>query len=84
MDSAHTTYFTSSISPALSIAHLTLGLGLEQLGGVQRSPLQPPKMPLPPHITHILHIYDVPSTGFEMFVKYLYSGELTEEAAGGQ
>lgn len=76
VDSAPTTYFTSSISPALSIAHLTLGLGLEQLGGVQRLPLQPAKVPLPPHITHILHIYDVPSSGFEMFVRFLYCGEL--------
>ena len=73
-----TCYFTSVINPALSISHLSLGLGLEQLASTQRNPLhQPPRVPLPPHITHIVHIHDIPSEGFKLFLRYLYSGELT-------
>lgn len=73
-----TCYFTSVSNPALSISHLSLGLGLEQLASTQRNPLhQPPKVPLPPHITHIVHIHDIPSEGFKLFLRYLYSGELT-------
>ena len=72
-----TCYFTSVSNPALSISHLSLGLGLEQLASTQRNPLhQPPKVPLPPHITHIVHIHDIPSEGFKLFLRYLYSGEL--------
>ena len=73
-----TCYFTSVINPALSISHLSLGLGLEQLASTQHNPLhQPPRVPLPPHITHITHIHDIPSEGFKLFLQYLYSGELT-------
>ncbi len=75
-----TTFFTSMVSPSLSIAHLTLGVGLDRLAAPQASPHHhPPRVPLPPHITHIVHVYDVPSDGFRAFVRYLYSGELAAE-----
>lgn len=81
----HTTsYFTSALNPALSISHLSLKLGLEQLVSTQHTPLhQPPKVPLPPHIIHIVHVYDVPSDGFWMLLRYLYSGELARDTSGG-
>lgn len=72
-----TTYFTSVVNPSLSISHLTLGLGLDQLTPPQTAPHhRPARLPLPPHIAHIVHVYDVPLDGFRAFVKYLYSGEL--------
>ena len=78
-----TTYFTSVISPSLSISHLTLGLGLNRLITPQSSPLHHPlRVPLPPHIAHIVHVYDIPSVGFKAFVRYLYSGQLELEANG--
>ena len=82
----HTTsYFTSALNPALSISHLSLKLGLEQLVSTQRTPLhQPPKVPLPPHIMHIVHVYDVPSDGFLLLLRYLYSGELARDTSSGE
>lgn len=66
-----------SISPALSIAHLQLNLGLMQLLGFNTTTLShPPSLHLPPHIAHIVHVYDVPSAGMRAFVGFLYSGSL--------
>ena len=75
-----TMYFTSSVSPSLSIHHLYLGLGLDRLipmGGASPS-LRPPRLPLPPHICHIVHMYDVPHPAWAAFVHYLYSQQLRE------
>ncbi len=75
-----TTYFTSVVSPSLSISHVTLGLGLDRLMTPRGSPYHhPPRVALSPHIAHIVHVYDVPSNGFTAFVRYLYSGELMWE-----
>lgn len=78
-----TSYFTSVVNPALSISHFNLGLGLERLVTAPPSSSlhHPPKVPLPPHITHILHLYDIPSEGFKMFVQFLYSRELDAEGS---
>ena len=75
-----TTYFTSCVNPSLSIHHLCLRFGLEQLvpvGGAYGS-LRPPRVPLPPHICHIVHVYDVPCPAWAVFVHYLYSQQLRE------
>ena len=71
-------YFTSCVNPSLSLAHFRLGLGLEHLlpeGGASPQ-LRPPRLPLPPHICHIVHIYDVPFHAWTAFIEYLYSREL--------
>jgi hypothetical protein len=75
-----TMYFSSSVSPALSIHHLCLSVGLEQLipmGGALPH-LRPPRLPLPPHICHIVHVYDVPYPAWAAFVQFLYSHHLRE------
>ena len=75
-----TSYFTSCVNPSLSLAHFRLGLGLEQLlpaGGASLQ-LHPPRLPLPPHICHIVHMYDVPFPAWAVFVEYLYSGLLSK------
>ena len=73
-------YFTSCVSPSLSLAHFRLGLGLEQLlpgGGVSPQP-RPPRLPLPPPISHIVHMYDVPFSAWTVFLRYLYCRQLSE------
>ena len=62
-------------TPWLSIAHLKLGLGLDQLE-VPSSTKVTPHTTLPSHTCHILHIYDIPRAGFELFVRLLYCGQL--------
>ncbi len=62
-------------TPWLSIAHLRLGLGLNQLE-VPSSTQVTPHTTLPSHTCHILHIYDIPRAGFELFVRLLYCGNL--------
>ena len=75
------TYFTSALNPSLSICHLNLGLRLDSLlmGG---APVAPPNLahrqPLPPHLSHIVHVYDIPHEGFQMLLIYLYSKNLME------
>ena len=67
----------SSVSPVLSIAHLQLNLGLMQLlGSNTATPSHPTPLHLPPHTSHIVHVYDVPSVGMRAFVGFLYSGML--------
>lgn len=77
-----TSYFTSCSNPSLSVARFRLGLGLEQLLPVGRlSPcLRPPRLPLPPHTCHIVHMYDIPYPAWEVFVQYLYSRHLSRGA----
>ena len=76
-----TTFFTSAINPSLSISHLNLGLRLDSLlmGG---APVAPPNLahrqPLPSHLSHIVHVHDVPFEGFQMLLIYLYSKNLME------
>ena len=73
-----TVFFTSYVNPSLSIHHLFLRLGLEQLlpvGGASPS-LRPPRVPLPPHICHIVHMYNVPYPAWAAFARYLYSQDL--------
>ena len=75
-----TSYFTSCSNPSLSITHCTLGLCLNQLlpvGGASPK-LLPPHLPLPPHIVHIVHMYDTPFQAWMLFVHYLYSRQLWE------
>ena len=75
-----TSYFSSSVNPSLSIHHLVLGLRLEQLVPMSGAPpsLRPPRLPLPPHLCHIVHMYDVPYPAWVVFVHYLYSQALRE------
>ncbi len=76
-----TTFFTSAINPSLSISHLNLGLRLDSLlmGG---APVAPPtlahRQPLPSHLSHIVHVHDVPFDGFQMLLVYLYCKNLME------
>ena len=76
-----TSYFSSSVSPSLSVTHFRLGLGLEQLLPVGQSSLhlRPPHLPLPPHLCHIVHMHDVPSPAWKVFVYYLYCRQLSEQ-----
>ena len=77
-----TTYFTSILNPSLSIAHFTLGLRLDSLLVGRAAPVSPPnqahRQPLPPHLSHIVHVHDVPYEGFQMLLVYLYSRQLME------
>ena len=76
------------ISPALSIAHLTLNYGLMLLLGIScpTLPPHPPHIPLSPHTAHIVHVYDVPSAGLRAFLHYLYSGvlEIPDASSSGE
>ena len=75
-----TSYFTSCVNPSLSVAHFSLGLGLEQLLPVNKSSphLRPPRLPLPPHICHTVHVNDVPFHGWTVFIRYLYCRQLNK------
>lgn len=76
--SQQTSYFTSCVNPSLSITHFKLGLNLEQLVGVASPRLRPLRQPLPPHIYHIVHMYDVPYHAWVELMYYLYSTQLTQ------
>ena len=65
-------------SPWLSIAHLRVELGLERFQ--QLTSLQAPPTPtLPRHTAHILHIYDIPREGFQLFIRLLYTGQVDSQ-----
>ena len=64
-----TTYFTSCVNPSLSSTHFQLGRGLEQLVGVASPRRRPRRVPLPPHIFHRVHVYDVP---YHAWVELIY------------
>lgn len=64
-----------SHTPWLSVAHLRVGLGLERFGQMTSMQVTTPTT-LPLHTSHILHIYDVPRSGLELFVRSLYCGYL--------
>ena len=72
-----TTYFTSCVKPSLSITHVQLGLGLEQLVGVASPRHRPLRVPLTPHIFHRVHVYDVPYHAWVALSYYLYSRQLS-------
>ena len=64
-------------APLMTISHLQLSLGLERLesafGGV---PSAVPPAPIPPQVTHVVHVHDVPCDGLRLFLQYLYTGRL--------
>ena len=64
--------------PSLSISHMRVGLGLENFSQMNTS-LAPPTTVLPTNTGHILHVYDTPREGFELLVKWLYTGQLFNE-----
>lgn len=75
------TFYTSTINPSLSISHLNLGLRLENLlmgGAPMALPNLAHRQPLPPHLSHICHVHDIPYEGFQMLLIYLYSKNLME------
>lgn len=75
--STTTTFFSSAINPSLSIYHCNLHLGMEQVIPVGvASGLLPPRVPLPPHLLHIVHMYDVPFSAWTAFIYFLYSQQL--------
>ena len=78
-----TTYFTSVLNPSLSISHFSLGLRLDSLVA-NSAPTFPPNLanqcPLPPHLSHIVHVHDVPFEAFQMLLVYLYCRNLMESS----
>lgn len=76
-----TTYFTSVLNPSLSISHFSLGLRLDSLVA-NSAPISPPNLanqrPLPSHLSHIVHVHDVPFEAFQMLLVYLYCRNLME------
>ena len=80
-----TLFFTSCNNPSLTISHLSLRLGLEELlpVGVASSSLRLPHQPLPPHMCHMVHVYDVPYVVWVSFIHYLYSQQLKEGIYSG-
>ena len=79
-----TTFRCSNMNPTLSIHHLKIGFSTEQLSCcslLQTTPLQPhpQRISLPAHLTHIVHVYDVPYPALWMFLRYLYCRTLKYE-----
>ena len=66
-------------SPWLSIAHLRVELGLEHFQQPTSSQAPPTPTTLPHHTAHILHIYDIPREGLQLFVRLLYTGQVDGE-----
>lgn len=64
--------------PAISIGHMKVGLGLENFYQMNTS-LVTTSTVLPTHTGHVLHVYDTPREGFELLVKWLYTGQLFNE-----
>lgn len=62
-------------SPVLSIAHMRLGLGLDQLYGCPAPSGFSGRAHLSPHLQHIVHVYDVPYTPLAVILECLYTGE---------
>lgn len=77
-------YTCPTVTPTLSIHHLLIGLSPDQLSCLSNphtatpSPVKQaaPRVPLPPHITHIVHAHDSLCPGFEIFLRFLYSRDL--------
>ena len=76
-------YTCPTVTPTLSIHHFLIGLSPDQLSCLSDphtatpSPVkQAPQVPLPPHITHIVHAHDSLCPGFEIFLRYFYSRNL--------
>ena len=71
------TYVGPVTTPALSITHMNLGIGLEQLWtSPPLSSSQITRIPLPAHLQHLIQVYDVSSEVMTVLLVYLYSGEL--------
>ena len=67
-------------NPSLSISHLNLGIGLDKLlpFSFPVSTAKKTRVLLQSHIQHIVHVYDVPSTPWKLFIGFLYSGTLPD------
>ena len=79
-----TTFRCPNMNPALSIHHFKVGFSPEQLAhcsALQTTPLQPrpQRISLPAHLTHIVHVYDVPYSSLWTFLRYLYCRTLKYE-----
>ena len=79
-------YLCPAMNPTLSLYHFKIGLGLEQVLGMQLSPQQQQQqcISLPSHITHIVHIHDAHYDGFKLFLRYLYCRKLQQLQPAGE
>ena len=83
MDRNQLEHTTRVVNPSLSISHFRLKLGLERLVPCVQSPTtHHPHLAIPPQTMHIVHMYDIPSVGFKMLVRYLYCRQLTVPGGG--
>lgn len=78
-----TTFRCPNMTPTLSIHHFRVGFSPEQLShcaSLQPTPLQPHPQctSLPSHLTHIVHVYDVPYSALWSFLRYLHCRALQE------
>ena len=69
-----------SLNPSLLITHFSLNIKLDILTSdgeqaVHCNPAQQQER-LPPHVSNIVHVYDVPFEAFQALLVYLYSGNL--------
>ena len=71
------TYVGPLTAPVLSITHMRLGVGLEQIwSSPPPSSSQSTRIPLPAHLQHLVQVYDIPNEVMTLLLAYLYSGEL--------
>ncbi len=80
-----------SMSPSLSIYHLQVGLGhfsdafsLQQHHPPHSSPAGSHVVPLPSHLAHVVHVYDVQYLAFKIWLTLLYSGKLQQDDGGSK
>ena len=62
-------------SPILSIAHMKMRLGLDQLYRCSAPNGFSGRAHLSPHLQHIVHVYDVPYAPLAIILESLYTGE---------
>lgn len=75
MNTVGPSYNCPGMSPTLSISHFTTGLSQEQLSYFSHVTSPPPIqcIPLPAHLTHVVHVHDRVCHGFKVFLQYLYT-----------
>lgn len=64
------------MNPFLSVSHLKLNFPLVDLLPSPSPQQQPRHITLNSQIQHILHVYNIPSLPFKMFMGFLYSGHM--------
>lgn len=76
MNTASLSYSCPGMSPILSIYHFSTGLSLEQLSYFTPTTALLQRVPLPAHLTHVVHVHDRVYSGFKLFLRYLYCRKL--------